>query len=228
MISPETLAALLPDTSAYVDTRGLLLSRPCEIFGQAPGSGDFVARAYAAELICVAGSPSAKAIRQAIKKSGPEVTVLCNRDNADVVAAVLSGWQQSAAILHELSPLAEIQSHSDCSGGFISPEQIEAIAPLAPDLAGELEREFAFTAIAAAFVDGQPVSFCFPALETESLWDVAIETLPAFRRRGYAAACFRFLQAHMQKEGKRPIWGGRSREHGFLAARPQIGVCAGR
>jgi len=226
MMTVESFAALLPDTAAYVDTRGLLLSRPCEVFGDDPGTGDFVVRGRDSELICVAGKPPAAAIRQAIKKSGPMVTVLSNLDNADFVASVLPDWQKNTAILHELKHASLIESRLDFHVDFISPEQIGSIEVDAPDLAGELEREFAFTPIAATFVAGKPVSFCFPTFETESLWDVSIETLAAFRRRGYAAACFNFIQKHMQKEGKRPIWGAEIDNKASLRLARKLGFVA--
>lgn len=223
MISPESLARRLPDTAAYVDTRGLLLSRPCEIFGQDPGTGNFVVRARYSELICVAGEPAPAAIRQAIKKSGPTITVLSNLDNGDFLASVLPDWKKSKAILHELKHSSPVRSHLYLQVSFVSREQIESIAADAPDLAGELDREFAFTPIAATFVNRKPISFCFPTFETESLWDVSIETLPAFRRRGYAAACFKFMREHMQEEGKRPIWGAEADNKASLQLARKLG-----
>lgn len=223
MTSPESLAALLPDTAAYVDTRGLLLSRPCEIFADDPGTGDFAVRARESELICVSGRPSASALRQAIKKSTPKVSVLTNLTNAEFVASVLGDWQKSNAIVHELKKSAKGQSRSEFSAGFVFPEQIESIEAESPELAGELEREFAFTPIAATFVDGKPVAFCFAAVETETLWDVSIETLPAFRRRGYAAASFQFMNEHFHGEGKRPIWGAETNNPASLNLARKLG-----
>jgi predicted GNAT family acetyltransferase len=52
-----------------------------------------------------------------------------------------------------------------------------------------------------------PVSFCYVAAETESLWDVSIDTLAGHRRRGYAALCAAYLIEHMCEKGKRPVWG---------------------
>ncbi len=56
-------------------------------------------------------------------------------------------------------------------------------------------------------MDGRAVSFCYAALPTETLWDVSIDTLAAFRRRGLAAACFALAVETLSKTGRRPVWG---------------------
>ena len=61
--------------------------------------------------------------------------------------------------------------------------------------------------MAVAMVEGRPVSFCYAAFTTETLWDVSVETLTAYRRRGLAGACFLTLQAHMARSGLEPAWG---------------------
>ena len=60
--------------------------------------------------------------------------------------------------------------------------------------------------IAAALVDGRPVSFCYPIWTTESMWDVSIDTLPDHRRRGLAAHATRFMTEHRRRDGLEPIW----------------------
>ena len=61
--------------------------------------------------------------------------------------------------------------------------------------------------MAVALADGRPVSVCYAAFTTETLWDVSVETAEPYRRRGLAAACFRALAAHMGERGKLPTWG---------------------
>ncbi len=59
----------------------------------------------------------------------------------------------------------------------------------------------------AAFVDNRVASICYACRESESLWDISIDTLEPYRRRGLAAACVRFLIRKMRQEGKEPVWG---------------------
>jgi hypothetical protein len=61
--------------------------------------------------------------------------------------------------------------------------------------------------MAAAWADGRPVSFCYPVWQTETLWDVSIETLPGYRRGGLAARAARTLIRHMRGVGRAPVWG---------------------
>jgi GNAT superfamily N-acetyltransferase len=61
--------------------------------------------------------------------------------------------------------------------------------------------------IAVAIIDGRPVTFCYAAFTTERFWDVSVETLEQYRRRGLAAACFLSLAAHMGDSGRNPAWG---------------------
>jgi GNAT superfamily N-acetyltransferase len=51
------------------------------------------------------------------------------------------------------------------------------------------------------------VSFCYPVWQTERLWDVSIETLEPYRRRGLGARAARTLIRHMRKTGRAPVWG---------------------
>jgi len=53
----------------------------------------------------------------------------------------------------------------------------------------------------------RPVAFCYAAVQTETLWDVAVDTLAEHRRRGLAAACFTALARHMNDRGLSPVWG---------------------
>ena len=51
------------------------------------------------------------------------------------------------------------------------------------------------------------MSFCYAASETETLWDVSIDTLEPWRGRGLARACCELLISHMARHGKSPVWG---------------------
>jgi GNAT superfamily N-acetyltransferase len=70
----------------------------------------------------------------------------------------------------------------------------------------ELARVHTYASIAATFLDGVPVSFCY-AVETESQWDVSIETQEQYRGRGYAGACVAWMIDHEAALGRRPVWG---------------------
>ena len=76
--------------------------------------------------------------------------------------------------------------------------------PLRNELAIESR---AGTPITAALLEARPVAFCYAGAITETLWDVSIETLEPYRRRGFAAQCAAYLIRRLAKVGKRPVWG---------------------
>jgi GNAT superfamily N-acetyltransferase len=61
--------------------------------------------------------------------------------------------------------------------------------------------------IAAAWADGLPVAFCHPVLETETLWDVSVDTAEDYRGRGLAGRAARAMIRHLRHAGKAPVWG---------------------
>jgi hypothetical protein len=78
--------------------------------------------------------------------------------------------------------------------------------PVSAELLGELESGADHSLIAATLVENQPVSFCYAGSMTETLWDVAIDTLRQHRRKGYAAICAAHMIRYMQAQGKQPVW----------------------
>jgi GNAT superfamily N-acetyltransferase len=56
-------------------------------------------------------------------------------------------------------------------------------------------------------VEQLPVSFCYGGSQTESLWDISIDTLAEYRNRGYAALCVAFLIEDFRRRGLEPVWG---------------------
>ena len=107
---------------------------------------------------------------------------------------------------------------------------------LAPDLSGlpsalRAEVGAALARVQPLFVArvppgdaGRIVAVCSAAWETETLWDVSVETVPDHRRRGLAAACFIALARWMLAErGKRPVWGAHESNPASLALAASLG-----
>ena len=90
----------------------------------------------------------------------------------------------------------------------INLNEIAALVHLPNDLIDELSgvAEDGVT-IVAAFDGSLPVAFSYVASETESLWDVSIDTVPSHRRQGYAASAVLHLMLIMRKKGKSAVWG---------------------
>ena len=61
--------------------------------------------------------------------------------------------------------------------------------------------------VVAAFDGALPVAFAYVASETESLWDISIDTIQSHRRQGYAEAAALHLMRRMREQGKSAVWG---------------------
>ena len=208
------LAALLPDTPRFLETRAMLLEGCCELLD--PKEGDdgptFVARSLYPEesLVSVVGHPSGGAVTEAVSRNDNSGAIIAMPENAPSVARILPGWEMQPAVLHLLGegglarvPEGEVRLLSGTEGLRILPPGLGA--GLRAELEGALGRG---VPLAATFVEGVPVSFCYVASETEGLWDVSIDTLDGYRRRGYAAGCASFMVRHMRETtGKEPVWG---------------------
>jgi GNAT superfamily N-acetyltransferase len=120
-------------------------------------------------------------------------------------AEALPGWEALPVVAHLLGESERLPEAPEGAVRFLSgPEEI---GRLPPGLRAELERALrGGTPVAAAFVGGAPVSFCYAGWETEGLWDVSIDTLDRYRRRGYAAWCAAYAIRHMRILGKQPAW----------------------
>lgn len=200
------LAALLPDVPRFVETRGMLLEGRCEVLGLERGpSPSFVTRGGEEKLVCVVGSPAPEAISEAVARNGDAGEVIAMPENVSRAAEALPGWKALPVVAHLLGESERLPEAPEGAVRWLSgPEEI---GHLPPDLGAELARALrGKTRVAAAFVGGEPVSFCYAGWETEGLWDVSIDTLEEYRRRGYAAWCAAYVIRHMRALGKEPAW----------------------
>jgi GNAT superfamily N-acetyltransferase len=149
--------------------------------------------------------------------------VLCHEDAAAHVAAALPAWRRGTARLHTLPhprTLAAALTGADV-------RMLDRGAPL-PDwlpatLAGELRAARQWSPIAVARAGGVPASFCYAVWESESLWDVSVDTLETWRGRGLAGAAVALLAAHMRRRGLEPVWGALETNAASLALARKLG-----
>lgn len=196
----EDLLGQVPDEPAKIDFRGLLLEGP-ELFGQASGA---VALRRDGRLLAVFGRPSRGEVRRALALA---------RDDAEIVAPI--------GLRGRLERMLDVESeraflHAVGKAGVRRPQPLpqavllgeEAALDHLPDpLRGEVGSVLGSRPVAAVLEDDRPVAVCHPTLVTERYWDVSIETLPAHRRGGRAAAAFLRLAEEMRTVGLEPVWG---------------------
>ncbi|MGI9078513.1 MAG: GNAT family N-acetyltransferase [Gemmatimonadaceae bacterium] len=203
------VANTLPDLPRWVEVRSMLLADRAEVFGlDLAAAPSFVAVHADGGLMGIVGMPRPAAIHDAIRSSGNVDSVLAIPEDAAWVEHVLTDWSHERAVLHVLPDPSRLPSVPQGTVRLLAPSDIVALESLPTELKKELEAESrAGTAIAAAFEDGQPVSFCYAGSETERWWDIGIDTLEPYRRKGLAARCVAFQIARFRERGKQPVWG---------------------
>ncbi len=211
---PERLARLLPDIPRYLETRSMLLLGRCEVLGL-EGRGpelSFVARELEEgeeRMIYVVGRPSPEAIREAVRCNRNRGMVLSAPEEASHIKGALPSWTATRATLHLLGNAPRLPRLAE---GELRPFGVSDLDAASDDLPEDL-RSFLKDAIgrgspvAAMFAGGRPVSFCCASDETETLWDISIDTLEEYRRQGHAARCVSWMVDEMRRRGKKPVWG---------------------
>jgi len=204
----------------------MLLSGRCEIFGcDETGAPSFVVSSPELELISIAGFPKKEAILQAIAANSNEVEILTTPENSEHVAEALPDWDVSPAKLHVLQGEPRLPKIS-ANVRLLAPSEIEAIKNLPLDLKEELTTACRYSPVASTIAEGKPVSFCYAGSQTESLWDISIDTLVGYRNKGYAAACVVYMIERMRQQQKQPVWGAYETNEASLRLAAKLGFVA--
>jgi RimJ/RimL family protein N-acetyltransferase len=187
----------------------MLESGYCELTATSSGGEDFVVRSTRVPLLAVVGRPDPSGILAAALAAGPDAGVVAAEETADHAAAALAGWRREGATIYTLPEEGWLTSPPDVRDAEIwFLDDVEARLAHVP---GRLRRELldasAWSPIAAVFIAGRGVSFCYASAETTSLWDVSIDTLEEFRGRGLAAHAVHHMAGYMALRRKRPVWG---------------------
>ena len=251
MRSPIESVALerVPDIPARVDTRGMLLTGRADIRfddGADPRVDGFTVSLASRALVSVVARPPARVIAASVEALTGDVNVLCEPGAAGHVQQALPGWRCQSAVLHalpgvmpwEASPvpgiaIVTLQDAPDLEHvpDALQHELTEALqgypvvrfvpGALPPRTAGDAPP--APIAVAMALEEGRPVAFCYPALQTESLWDAAVDTLAEYRGRGLAARVAMAMVRHMRNAGRAPVWGALESNTASLSVARRLG-----
>lgn len=228
-LNPELLARILPDEPAWVDLRGTLLSGRCRVFSEENARYGFVVRSLDHPFAAAVFEPRVEQVQWAFAVDNPwpqKLRLLVPKRKEDYWSRRLPGWQRVDVVLHRLGEGSEPSAVPVPAGVEIRRVEPDVDLSHLPD---EIRDEYVQAVedgrpMTAAFVDGLPVAFCYAALETEGLWDVAIDTLEAHRRKGLAAAAFWELHRWMSAEkGKAPVWGAYADNPASLALAAKLG-----
>ena len=229
----------LPDVPRWLETRAMLRSPHVTVTGGQHGGEDgWVVRLVegAISAIAVVGCPRIEAIAAALEGVTELTPIMAQNDNADHVERVLidltasrggQPWTRDRVILHRLTSSRALRDADvDQTLAIRLLKHGDSLDHLFPELRHEITHARDMAAVAAAFVGGQPVSFCYPVFTTESMWDVSIDTLAEHRRRGLAAHVCRFMTEHMRREGREPVWAALESNAASLRLAARLGFTA--
>ncbi|HMI86456.1 MAG TPA: GNAT family N-acetyltransferase [Polyangiaceae bacterium] len=205
------VAGLLPDIPQWIEVRSMLLHGQARLVGPVSSlPTTLVALHRDGEQAVVVGRASHAAILEAAASAHE---ILSATDDESWTMGALPDWKMERAVLFRrprASPLPRIASGEV---RFLTAGELAAITRGAPSLRPEtlgdelLSAETSGTPIAAAFEGGYAAAFCYAGSITETLWDVSIDTLEPYQRRGHATKAVAFLIEHYHALGKQPVWG---------------------
>jgi GNAT superfamily N-acetyltransferase len=203
---PSSLLAAVPDLPRWVETRAMLLSGRCTVV-RAPGDrSSFVVSSTDSRLISVVGAPAVERILLAAGQIGSSGALIAPIETRGLVARALPQWRAQEAVIHTL-PGKVAAARSDADVRLLPAAEVRALDGTPPDLARDLALAKESAPVAVAFEGGRAVGFCYAGWETESLWDVSVDTVQGYRNRGYATASAERLIERMAARGRRPVWG---------------------
>jgi len=202
----------------------MLLTDTSELLGlEEDGGLSFVVRDPPSGSIAVVGAPRRDMIQEAASLSGRDAEIIAQFQSQGAVVGALPDWRREEAVLYMLGDSTRLAGREEVdplalAGGsatvverprVLALSMIEVQALSVPEeLARELTLAALRTLVWATIVDGNPVSFCYAGSETETLWDVSVDTLEAHRGRGYARACASAVIDQMYRDrSKHPVWG---------------------
>ena len=211
----------MPDEPRHIDLRGLLLTGRCDIWAGPDPARGFVAVSWDYPFAGLHGRPAAELVVAATRAGRAACTGLCPAGDWQLLALpedrpfveeVLPGWHGQGIALHRPPHRLEDPPATPAAEIRLLPDGHRGTGLAFDHVPGPSRHEYTLDWVsrrpmAVAVVNGLPVSFCYAAFTTERWWDVSVETLEPFRRRGLAAACFLSVAAHMEQNGLEPVWG---------------------
>ena len=221
------VAGLLPDTPQWIEVRSMLLHGQGRLVGPVGTSPPtFVALHSDGDQAVVVGRASPAAILEAASVAGE---ILAAAGDESWVTGVLPSWKVESAVLFRRPATSLLPRAADASVRFLATEELAALTANPPPRMPETLRDelrwvqAAHTPIAAAFDGVSAAAFCYAGSITETLWDVSIDTLEPYRRRGHAMSAATFLIEHYASCGKQPVWGALVSNHASAALASRLG-----
>ena len=158
-------------------------------------------------------------LARAIHRIPREFSIVGPAEAEETIAEIVPRRSREHAVLYHLPPARALRLAASSVARLLREDEYPELDNLPPILRGELRDACHYSPIAAAFAEDRPAAFCYSGWETETHWDVSIDTLDGYRRRGLATAASTCLIHHFAKAGKTAVWGAveSNEESGALA-----------
>ncbi len=221
------LAAGLPDVPRWVEARGLLIGKRCEVLLGPEGKrgAGYLVLERDGPLACAVHRPVASLVAQLWQKRDLPRQILAPFENAESLRTWLPGWRELPCAIH-VHPSPGSLPRPGHPARYLTLWEAQALEGAPAPLADELARALNRGPVAAAFDGEQPVAFSYAAYETERWFHLEIVTLPEFRRRGFASSAAGFLIQRQLERGRKPVWGTQDADTASLAMAAKYGFRA--
>ena len=191
----------LPDQPRWLETRDLLAWSGSSWIGD--DVRNFVVWSEDDDLGAIVGEPDPAAMHQAVQACED---VLAFPENIRYVREHLTHVDAELATLFQASAGTISEPNYPCR--LLTRGEVTALSHLQPELRDELADVVAEGKEILAALDGNlPVAFVYVASETETLWDISIDTVETHRRRGFASAAVLSMMRIMAQRSKTAVWG---------------------
>jgi RimJ/RimL family protein N-acetyltransferase len=220
-VPPSALLDRVPDEPGLVDFRGLLLSGSAHILGDDNG---WLVVDERSPLTCAIGPPGADLLRQVLNGSSGRYLIAPGED-AQALAIALPDWKIGGVTLHvQRTPRPRparlpVWTFTRQSTAWPTFDLPHVPARLREELRAANERSIVVT----TWMDDRPVAFAYAALMTERWFDVSIDTVEPYRRKGAATAAVSTLIDLMRVSGREAVWGADDRNDASLAMAAAMG-----
>ncbi len=190
----------LLDEPRWVETRDLL-ARDDSLFLGDPKN--YIVWSDKVMLGSVVGKPEVHHLHAAVSSCNE---ILAFPENIDYLHHHLAMLNPERASILKAPSLLTHQPLHPCR--FLQPGEISALSHLPEELHTDLSKvEEDGKDIYAAFDQQLPVAFCYVAAETETLWDISIDTIESHQRCGFGRSAAAGLIHVMNAKGKSAVWG---------------------
>jgi RimJ/RimL family protein N-acetyltransferase len=197
----------VPDLPRWVEARGMLTSGRGSIVEAPPPDPPTMVSAPSVMLAVVFRWDCRDALHRALQKVPREFSIVAPFEAESIVSAALPRREREQATLFHLPPAEAARLAAPDGARLLDEAEYKELDNLPPILRGELRDACRYSPVASAFADERPVSFCYSGWETESHWDLSIDTLESYRRRGLGTAACICLIRHFAARGKTAVWG---------------------